>query len=123
MVSTRNQEPTFDSSINAQNKSVRILKKKKKKKKPKKEKKSVSYRSSSGFGFFSGLGIFFIFIFFLLFWPSVVGCFPRKGDCCGDGFGGGGGCRRLIVKVFVTIAEKSGKADLSDMLSYNHFSY
>jgi len=25
MVSTRNQEPTFDSSINAQNKSVRIL--------------------------------------------------------------------------------------------------
>lgn len=29
MVSTRNQEPTFDSSINAQNKSVRILKKKK----------------------------------------------------------------------------------------------
>ena len=33
MVSTRYQEPTFDSSIDAQNKSVRILKKKKGKKK------------------------------------------------------------------------------------------
>jgi len=30
MVSTRNQEPTFDSSIDAQNKSIRILMKKKK---------------------------------------------------------------------------------------------
>ena len=71
MVSTRYQEPTFDSSIDAQNKSVRILKKKKGKKK---RTFSSSFLESRGFLEFC-------------FGPSVAQKAIERAR------GGGGGCR------------------------------
>lgn len=75
MVSTRNQEPTFDSSVDAQNKSLRILILKKKNNVPR----------ITGLDFGSQLGAQEAI--------ERAGCYVQK----------------------------SGKADFSDMLSYNHF--